>query len=138
MMVYEFRQNANEAFDLLEEALHNNKKTKMALCELHDCLANCCEEIEDYPEYEEDGIYGDQNYAEIGTVEVGSINYRDDEDYYKDYQKDDEYNRMHKGMRRGMRSGMRKGMREDYYDMPKRSHKGLMHTRRNRAGRYSY
>lgn len=130
MVVYELRQSAhNKALDLIEEAKHNNKKTKIALCELYDCLMSCREGNDEYSEYDEDEEY-DQNYAEIGAVEIGSINYRDEEEYPKH----DEYMHMH----RGMRGGMRRGMREHMYDMPKYSHKNLMHARRNRAGRYSY
>ena len=57
MMVIEMRDNAYDtAFELLEEAKHSAKKTKLTLCELEDAMYDCYEtskeEHDDY-EYEE-------------------------------------------------------------------------------------
>lgn len=126
MVIYEFRQSAyNKAFDLIEDAMQSNKKNKLALCELYDCLMDCYEtDVDEYPEDEEyeDEPYGDTNYAEIGEVEVGEINYRDDDKHTE-----------HPYMRRNMRRGIRKGMRHAMKG-------GMRHSnvRSRRLGRYSY
>lgn len=57
MMVIEMRDAAYDtAFNLLEEAKHSAKKTKLTLCELEDAMYDCYEtskeERDDY-EYEE-------------------------------------------------------------------------------------
>lgn len=42
MMVIEMRDDAyNKAFELLDEALHHNKETKMVLCALEDAMYDC-------------------------------------------------------------------------------------------------
>lgn len=95
MILVELKESVyNKAFELIDEAKHNNKKTKLALCELEDCLENCFEmENESYDEqYNGDSIVeGDID------VEIGELNYK-------------------RGMRGGMRHddwdmGMRRGMR---------------------------
>ena len=44
MVVIESRDNAyDEAFNLLEEAKHSAKKTKLTLCELEDAMYDCYE-----------------------------------------------------------------------------------------------
>ena len=103
----------NKAMDLVEDAIKSTKKTKMALCDLHDCLEDCYENEEDYEEDE----YGDSNYAMIDNVEVGEINYRGNMRSGKRHWDDEDYD-----TRSGMRKGMRRGMR----------------SRHSKLGRYSY
>ena len=44
MMVIEMRDNAYDtAFELLDEAKHSAKKTKLTLCELEDAMYDCYE-----------------------------------------------------------------------------------------------
>lgn len=73
MVIYEFRDAAYDtAFDLLEEAKHSAKKTKLTLCELEDAMYDCYEtskeEHEDYdyeePEMEFRGRRGYREYDE--------------------------------------------------------------------------
>lgn len=109
MILVELKESTyNRAFDLLDEAMHNNKKTKMALCELEDCLENCFE-------MEEEGYgnsYGDSTVEGDIDVEIGELNYR-----------------------RGMRDRMHKGMRDhDMYDSMPHMRRGM----RRKYGRYSY
>lgn len=56
MVVIEMRDAAYDtAFDLLEEAKHNAKKTKLTLCELEDAMYDCYEASKDEQEdYEEE------------------------------------------------------------------------------------
>lgn len=113
MVLIEMRESSyNKALDLVEEAMSNTKKTKMALCDLHDCLEECYSDAEE--DYDE---YGDSNYAMIDNVEVGEINYRGN-------------------MRRGMRH-----WDDEHYDMDSRTRNGMrraMRSRRSRPGRYAY
>jgi hypothetical protein len=54
MVVIEMRDNAYDAaFELLEEAKHSAKKTKLTLCELEDAMYDCYETSkEDYESYD--------------------------------------------------------------------------------------
>lgn len=89
------RQSAYEkAFELLEEAKKGNKKTKLALCELYDCLEDCYKtEIEEEGEDEYDGDEESEEDSELG---------------------------MRRSTRRGMRHhdvyvhGLRRGMRKHH------------------------
>jgi hypothetical protein len=68
MVFVELRESAyNKAFDLIEDAKIGQKKTKLALCELEECLANCFEQMEDGP---------DNINSTIDNVEIGELNYR--------------------------------------------------------------
>ena len=97
MVVIEMRENAYDtAFELLEEAKHSAKKTKLTLCELEDAMYDCYETLkEDDPEYED------------SNLEFRSMrDYRHDDDM-----DEDEVDRMQH--RRGMRNryGVRSGLR---------------------------
>lgn len=115
MVVYEvnFKEDAFcEAFDLVEEAKHNAKKTNMTICKLEDAMYDCYEaskeEHEDY-EHEEE--------FELGLR--GKKGYRHDEHYgIRDEEDDEEFK--HSDMRRMNRRG-RKALR----------------MRRDRMGRYA-
>lgn len=91
MVVIEMRDAAYDtAFDLLEEAKHSAKKTKLTLCELEDAMYDCYEaskeEHEDYePEEPEVEFRGRRGYRE----------------YDEDHAHEDDY--MRSGMRRGGR-----------------------------------
>ena len=51
MVVIEMRDAAYDtAFELLEEAKHNAKKTKLTLCELEDAMYDCYEASKDEQE----------------------------------------------------------------------------------------
>lgn len=56
MVVIEMRDAAYDtAFELLEEAKHSAKKTKLTLCELEDAMYDCYEASkEDHEDYEEE------------------------------------------------------------------------------------
>lgn len=97
MVVIEMRENAYDtAFELLEEAKHSAKKTKLTLCELEDAMYNCYETSkEDDHEYED-----------------SDMEFRSMRDYrHDDYDMHDDEDDIH--YRRGMRSryGSRAGMR---------------------------
>lgn len=104
MMVIEMRDAAYDvAFDLLDEAKHSAKKTKLTLCELEDAIYECYEaskenETDDYEDETELGFRGRSNRR----------NYRNDYGMRED--EDDEMN-MRSNMRRMNRR--RSGMRRD-------------------------
>ena len=51
MVMIELRDNAYDtAFELLEEAKHSAKKTKLTLCELEDAMYDCYEESKEHEE----------------------------------------------------------------------------------------
>lgn len=112
MIIYELRQSAYEkAFDLIEEAKKSNKKTKLALCELYDCLSDCYEsETDEYPEDE----YEDESHE--GEYDEETVSYRKHRGM-RHYEVD-AYD--HEPMYKSMRGGMRR------------------HMRRSRSGRYTY
>lgn len=93
MVVIEMRDAAYDtAFDLLEEAKHNAKKTKLTLCELEDAMYDC------YEASKED----DKDYEEEPEVEFrGRSGYRHDEDL------DDEMDMRYRRMNRRTASRMR-------------------------------
>ena len=101
MVVIELRDAAfDTAFDLLEEAKHSAKKTKLTLCELEDAMYDCYETSKEEQEEEHD---------EDQEIEYrGRKSYRHDEHYGVHEDEDDKdmdmrYRRM--GRRR---SGMRR------------------------------
>lgn len=66
-MVIEMRDDAyNKAFELLDEALHHNKETKMVLCALEDAMYDCYDvERQDengYNDEQEEYTEGDVNF----------------------------------------------------------------------------
>ena len=81
MVVIEMRDAAYDtAFELLDEAKHNAKKTKLTLCELEDAMYDCYEaskeDHEEYePEEEEVEFRGRRDYRHDGQYGV-----REDED----------------------------------------------------------
>jgi hypothetical protein len=115
MVVIEMRDAAyDNAFELLDEAMHSAKKTKLTLCELEDAMYDCYEaskENKEDDEYEEDAEMGLRN------VYARRDDYRHDDQYGVREEDDDE--RMHSGMRR----------------MARRS-RASMRMRRNRMGRF--
>ena len=95
MVVIELRDAAYDtAFELLEEAKHSAKKTKLTLCELEDAIYDCYEASKDEHEDSE---------REDSDMEFrGSRGYRHDEHYGVREDDDDmEYRTMNR------RSGMR-------------------------------
>jgi hypothetical protein len=107
MVVIEMRDAAYDtAFELLDEAKHSAKKTKLTLCELEDAMYDCYEASkEDHEKYEPEE-----------EIELrGRRDYRHDEQY--GVREDEDDMDMRSGMRRMNR---RRGMR----------------MRRNRMGRF--
>lgn len=108
MVVIEMRDAAYDtAFELLDEAKHSAKKTKLTLCELEDAIYDCYEASkEDHEEYE---------------PEEEEVEFRDRRDYRHDGQygvrEDEDDMDMRSNMKRISR---RRGMR----------------MRRNRMGRF--
>ena len=108
MIVIEMRDAAyDNAFDLLEEAKHNAKKTKLTLCKLEDAMYECYEASKDDTE--------DYEPTEESDVDFRSRKgYRHDEDDMRD--DDTDIN---------MRSAMRRANRRH-----------AMRMRRNRIGQF--
>lgn len=84
MMVIEMRDSAyDKAFELLDEALHHNKETKMVLCALEDAMYDCYEtESKDEGEYDDENV-GDENevnFRRRSSMSRG-MRYRGDGDY---------------------------------------------------------
>lgn len=97
MMVIELRNEAYDvAFDLLEEAKHSAKKTKLTLCELEDAMYDCLDASND-----------EEGYEEPEMELRNSRNYRHDEHYGVYDDEDDMKMRMRSGMRR-RRASMRR------------------------------
>ena len=115
MVVIEMRDAAyDNAFELLDEAKHSAKETKLTLCELEDAMYDCYEaskENKEDDEYEEDAEMGLRN------VYARRDDYRHDDQY--GVREEDGDDRMYSGMRR----------------MSRRSRAG-MRMRRNRMGRF--
>ena len=111
MVILEMRGSSyDNMFDLIHKAKKGTKKTKLALCELEECLEHCYEtDTNDYYEGESDYEGSEITDSDI-DVNIDEFNYR-----------------------RGMRKGMRDNMWHDdrYYDMRRP-------MRRRRSGRYSY
>lgn len=110
MVIFELRDAAyDSAFELLDEAKHSAKKTKLTLCELEDAIYECYEasKEEEYPEYEEDTDMDLRRRSGMRS------NYRhDDRDMYDDDEMNMRSNMRRASRRRGMR--MRSGMRRGY------------------------
>ena len=110
MVVIEMRDAAYDtAFELLEEAKHSAKKTKLTLCELEDAMYECYEASKDESEYTE------EPEMEFRGMSGNRSGYRHDD--YGVREDEDEMN---------MRSGMRRSGRL-------RS----MRMRHNRMGRFA-
>ena len=97
MMVIEMRDNAYDtAFELLEEAKHSAKKTKLTLCELEDAMYDCYETSkEEHDDYE---------YEEPEMEFRGRRGYRHDDEAYDDDRMDMRY----RGAKRMGRMRMRR------------------------------
>lgn len=111
MVIFELRDAAYDtAFDLLDEAKLNAKKTKLTLCELEDAIYECYEasKEEEYPEYEET-----EPEMEFRGRSGMRSNYRhDDRDMYDEDEMNTRSGMRRSSRRRGMR--MRSGMRRGY------------------------
>ena len=108
MVVIEMRDAAYDtAFELLDEAKHSAKKTKLTLCELEDAMYECYEASKDDEREDYESEEPDMDFR-------GRRGYRHDE---YDMRDDD--------MDMDMRSGMRRSNRR----------RGLR-MRRNRMGRF--
>lgn len=96
-MVIEMRDNAYDtAFELLEEAKHSAKKTKLTLCELEDAMYDCYETSkEEHDDYE---------YEEPEMDFRGRRGYRHDDEAYDDDRMDMRY----RGAKRMGRMRMRR------------------------------
>lgn len=119
MVILEMRDAAYDtAFELLDEAKHSAKKTKLTLCELEDAMYDCYEaskeDKESYEPEEED------SEMEFRNRMARRSDYRHDEHYGKHDDEDDNYESQY-GMRRSMRRS---------------SSRGGMRMRRNRMGRF--
>lgn len=103
MVMIEMRDAAYDtAFELLEEAKHSAKKTKLTLCELEDAMYDCYESSK-----------GEQEDYEPEDFDIefrGRRGYRHNED--DDHDTDDMDMRMRSGMRRMARRN-RIGMRRN-------------------------
>lgn len=97
MVMIELRDEAyNVAFDLLEEAKHSAKKTKLTLCELEDAMYDCLEASDDKEDYED----SEMDFR-------SRRDYRHEEHYGVHDDEDD--TRLRSGMRMGRRrAGMRR------------------------------
>ena len=97
MMVIEMRDNAYDtAFELLEEAKHSAKKTKLTLCELEDAMYDCYETSkEEHDDYE---------YEEPEMEFRGRRGYRHDDEAYDEDRMDMRY----RGAKRMGRMRMRR------------------------------
>lgn len=102
MVVIEMRDNAYDAaFELLEEAKHSAKKTKLTLCELEDAMYDCYEASKDEKEnYDED--YSDMDFKNRSS-------YRHDNSYEmrEEDDDDDKIDMRYKKMYRRNRGGLR-------------------------------
>lgn len=99
MVVIEMRDNAYDtAFELLDEAKHSAKKTKLTLCELEDAMYDCYEATkegkEDY----------DDEYSDMGFR--GRSGYRHD-DMREEDDDDDRMDMRYRRMSRRSRGGLR-------------------------------
>ena len=107
MVVIEMRDAAYDtAFELLEDAKHSAKKTKMTLCELEDAMYDCYEASKD------------DEREDYEVSEESDMDFRSRRGY-----RHDEYDMRDDDM--DMRSGMRRSNRR----------RGLR-MRRNRMGRF--
>lgn len=75
MVLVEMRESAyNKALDFIDEAKIGTKKTKLALCELEQCLKDCFESEESY----EDEYYPEDEYTsgDVNNIDVAELNLR--------------------------------------------------------------
>lgn len=97
MVVLEMRDSAYDAaFELLEEAKHSAKKTKLTLCELEDAMYDCYESSKDEEtEYEMGGE------SELDLRYNRRNGYRHDREDHDMYEDEDEprYRRTSRRMR---------------------------------------
>lgn len=108
MVVIEMRDAAYDtAFELLDEAKHNAKKTKLTLCELEDAMYECYEASKDDEREDYESGESDMDFRSRKSYRYDEDNMRDDD------------------MDFDMRSGMRRSNRR----------RGLR-MRRNRMGRF--
>lgn len=106
MVVIEMRDAAyDKAFELLEEAKHSTKKTKLTLCELEDAMYDCYEASK-----EEHESYEDEEYPELDFR--GRKGYRHDE-HYGVHEEDEDDKDMDMRYRRMNRRSSRLRMRRD-------------------------
>lgn len=114
MVILEMRDAAYDtAFDLVDDAKHSAKKTKLALCKLEDALYDCYEASK-----KEDYEFEDEGSEYLHDMMARKSGYRHGE--HDDYEDEDEDYEKHHGMRGGRRRSSRGGMR----------------MRRNRMGRF--
>ena len=100
MVIFELRDSAYDAaFELLEEAKHSAKKTKLTLCELEDAMYDCYEASKEENEIDEDEPEMEYRRSYRNYRHDGHYGVREDDDM------DMRYRRMNR------RSGMR--MRRD-------------------------
>ena len=108
MVVSEMRDAAYDtAFELLDEAKHNAKKTKLTLCELEDAMYECYEASKDDEREDYESGEPDMDFRSRKSYHYDEDDMRDDD------------------MDFDMRSGMRRSNRR----------RGLR-MRRNRMGRF--
>ena len=90
MVVIEMRDAAYEtAFDLLEEAKHSAKKTKLTLCELEDAMYDCYAASKDEEEYEHDEDYEKSDEDFDVDFRRGRKGYRYDDRRHDTHEDDD-------------------------------------------------
>ena len=115
MVVIEMRDAAYDtAFELLDEAKHSAKKTKLTLCELEDAMYDCYEASK---ENEDEWDKEDEDSEMEFRNRYSTRNYRHDE--YDPSEDEDEIHKRHASMRR----------------MSRRA-RGSMRMRRDRMGRF--
>ena len=103
MVVIEMRDAAfDTAFELLEDAKHSTKKTKLALCELEDAMYDCYEASKDEEDYEEHEDREDDSDLEFRR---GRKAYRHDDKHYGTHEDDDD---VHYDLRMRRMRGMRR------------------------------
>ena len=100
MVMIELRDSAyDKAFELLEDAKHSAKNTKLTLCELEDAMYECYEASKE--EQEEEREESDMDFR-------GRRGYRHDEHYGMQEDEDDTDMRYRGRMSRRSRLGMRR------------------------------
>ena len=100
MVMIELRESAYDtAFDLLDEAKLNAKKTKLTLCELENAMYDCYEASREEKEGEED-----KDEMKFRGVSGYKEDYRHDEEYGdRDDEEESMMNRRMAHRRRNMR-----------------------------------
>ena len=98
MVMIEMRDSLYDtAFDLLDEAKLNAKKTKLTLCELENAMYDC------YESMKEDKDSEDEKDMKFRGVSGYKENYRHDEQYGVGDDEDEEMRRQMHHRRRAMR-----------------------------------